>query len=222
MMQLVRLLLVEDDLQIAALVRETLEAEGHAIDHVESGAEALGLLESFPYALIVLDVMLPGQDGFQIVSRLRASQNRVPVLMLTAREALEDRVRGLELGADDYLVKPFALSELRARIHALLRRSKGEADNRVFKGSLVLDIATRRAWWQGEGLKLTGREYALLEFLALHAGGYYPREALLEHVWPGESSVDPRTVDTYIRYLRRKLGDTAIETVRGLGYTFRG
>ena len=217
-----RLLVVEDDPRVASLIQETLEAEGYALDHAETGTEAAGLLQSFPYDLAVLDVMLPGQDGFEVLADLRQSKSRTPVLMLTARDALEDRVRGLELGADDYLVKPFALAELRARVRALLRRSKGEADNRVTVGRLQLELSGRRAWWNGEELKLTGREYALLEFLALNAGGYYPREALLEHVWPGEASIDPRTVDTYIRYLRRKLGDEAIQTVRGLGYTFRG
>lgn len=217
-----RLLLVEDDPDVGALVSEALEAQGYALDWARDGQEALNMLESYPYDLVVLDVMLPRADGFSVVGRLRAMKNRVPVLMLTARDALEDRVRGLELGADDYLLKPFALAELRARVRALLRRSKGEAGNAVQVGRLRLSLETRQAWWEDSELKLTGREYALLEFLALHAGGYYPREALLEHVWPGDSSTDARTVDTYIRYLRRKLGDEAIETVRGLGYTFRG
>lgn len=217
-----RLLLVEDDPQVGALVKEALEAEGYALDWAEDGRQALAMLENYPYDLVVLDVMLPHADGFTVVSEMRAHKNRVPVLMLTARDALEDRVRGLELGADDYLLKPFALAELRARVRALLRRSKGEAANEVKVGRLRLSLETRQAWWEDRELQLTGREYALLEFLALHAGGFYPRDVLMDHVWPGDSATDPRTVDTYIRYLRRKLGDQAIQTVRGLGYTFRG
>lgn len=217
-----RLLLVEDDQEVASLIQETLGAEGYAIDHASSGNQAQELLQDFPYDLMVLDVMLPGPDGFSVLAGLRQNHNTLPVLMLTARDALSDRVRGLEQGADDYLVKPFALAELRARVKALLRRSKGEAHNQVRTGRLQLNLSSRQAWWSEREIKLTGREYALLEFLALHSGGYYPRETLLEHVWPGDTSIDPRTVDTYIRYLRRKLSDEAIETVRGLGYTFRG
>lgn len=217
-----RLLLVEDDPEVGALVKEALEAESYALDWAKDGLEATSFIQIYPYDLVVLDGMLPGLDGFEVLHILRSSKNRVPVLMLTARDGLEDRVKGLELGADDYLTKPFALAELRARVRALLRRSAGAADNLLEVGRLKLDLSSRLAWWSGESLGLSGREYGLLEFLALHAGGYYPREILMEHVWPGDSSVGARVVDTYIRYLRRKLGDDAIETVKGLGYTFRG
>ncbi len=161
-------------------------------------------------------------NGFDIVQHLRGHRNKVPVLMLTARDGIDDRVKGLELGADDYLVKPFHLTELRARTRALLRRSKGEANNLIEIGRLKLNLSQQRVYWQNKEVMLSGREYALLEFFALNDGGYYKREKLLEHVWSGELSIDPRTVDTYIRYLRRKLGDDAIETVRGLGYSFKG
>lgn len=217
-----RLLLVEDDPEVGALVKEALEAESYALDWAKDGLEATSFIQIYPYDLVVLDGMLPGLDGFEVLHILRSSKNLVPVLMLTARDGLEDRVKGLELGADDYLTKPFALAELRARVRALLRRSAGAADNLLEVGRLKLDLSSRLAWWSGESLGLSGREYGLLEFLALHAGGYYPREILMEHVWPGDSSVGARVVDTYIRYLRRKLGDDAIETVKGLGYTFRG
>ncbi|MCA9836110.1 MAG: response regulator transcription factor [Trueperaceae bacterium] len=217
-----RILVVEDDLAIAELVKEDLEAQGFAVDWAQDGDEAYSLSRSFPYDLLVLDIMLPGQNGFELTKKLRTEKAKVPVLMLTARDGIEDRVKGLELGADDYLVKPFHLTELRARVMALLRRSKGEADNSIQVGRLKLDISRRQVVWQGESISLSGREYALLEFFALHADGFYPREKLLEHVWPGEASIDPRTVDTYIRYLRRKLGDDAIETVRNIGYRFRG
>lgn len=217
-----RVLVVEDDLGIGELVSDELKREGYAVDWAQDGLEALSLSESFPYDLLVLDVMLPGVDGFTIAKTLRIKKQTVPILMLTARDGIDDRVKGLELGADDYLVKPFHLKELRARVRALLRRSQGEASNSIEVGRLKLELARKQVSWSGAEIELSGREYRLLEFLALHAGGFYSREDLLEHVWSGEASVDPRTVDTYILYLRRKLSNDAIETVRNLGYTFRG
>ncbi|WP_038044014.1 response regulator transcription factor [Thermus tengchongensis] len=217
-----RLLVVEDNPEVAALVVQALEGAGWAVDAATGAAEAWSLLRSFPYDLLVLDLFLPDGDGLDLLRRLRGEGHRLPVLILTARDAPEARVRGLEEGADDYLVKPFYPSELVARARALLRRARGEAANRVRVGRLELDLELRRAWWEGRPVRLSGREYALLEFLALHAEGYFPREVLLEKVWPGEASVEPRTVDTYIRYLRRKLAEEAIETVRNLGYRFRG
>ncbi len=217
-----RILVVEDDPGIGELVCEDLRDQGYAVDWAQDGDEALSLSESFPYDLLVLDIMLPGVDGFTIAKTLRLKKQTVPILMLTARDGIEDRVKGLELGADDYLVKPFHLKELRARVRALLRRSQGEASNTVEVGRLKLELAKKQAWWQDIELELSGREYSLLEFLVLHAGGFYSREVLLEHVWAGELSIEPRTVDTYILYLRRKLSSDAIETVRNLGYTFRG
>ena len=217
-----RILVVEDDRGIGELVCDDLSEQGYATDWARDGDEALSLLASFPYDLVVLDLTLPGHDGFEIVGDLRRRGNKVPVLMLTARDGVEDRVKGLELGADDYLVKPFHLTEVRARVRALLRRSQGEASNQITVGRLALDVAQKRAWFAGDEVHLSGREYTVLEFLALNAGAHFSRDALLEHVWPGDSSIDPRTVDTYIRYLRRKLGDDAILTVRNLGYRFRG
>jgi len=216
-----RLLLVEDDPRVGELVKDALESEGYAVDWAESAEEGLSLIEVFPYDLVVLDVMLPAKDGFTFVAELR-KEHATPVLMLTARDALDDRVRGLEGGADDYLTKPFHLKELRARIRALLRRASGEASNLVRKGRLKLDLEAKRAWFNGREVRLSGREYALLEFLALHAGGHYSREVLLEKVWGGEEGVDPRTVDTYIRRLRVKLAEDAIVTERGLGYRLVG
>lgn len=217
-----RVLVVEDDLGVGELVTDELKGQGYAVDWAQDGDEALSLLADFPYDLVVMDIMLPGRDGFGVTKTLRDARQQVPVLMLTARDGVDDRVRGLEGGADDYLVKPFHLTELRARVRALLRRAHGEGGNEVVVGRLRLELSQKRAWWQEEEVALSGREYNLIEFLALHAGGYYPREALLEHVWPGDAGIDPRTVDTYIRYLRRKLGDDAVETVRNLGYRFRG
>jgi DNA-binding response OmpR family regulator len=217
-----RVLVVEDDLGIGELVSDELKREGYAVDWAQDGHEALSLSESFSYDLLLLDIMLPGVDGFTIAQTLRAKKQTVPILMLTARDGIDDRVKGLELGADDYLIKPFHLKELRARVRALLRRSQREASNLVDVGRLQLDLEKKQVFWQESELELSGREYALLEFLVLHANGFYTREQLLEHVWSGEATVDSRTVDTYILYLRRKLSSDAIETVRNLGYTFRG
>ena len=217
-----RILVVEDDKGVGKLVSEDLSDQGYAVDWAQDGDEAYSLLQSFPYDLLVLDVMLPGQDGFTLTRELRARKKSLPILMLTALDGLEDRVKGLQLGADDYLVKPFHLVELRARVHALLRRALGDGSNQVTVGRCVLDRSQRRAWFGGDELHLSGTEYALLEFLVLHPEGYFNRDELLEHAWPGETSVDPRTVDTYIRYLRRKLSDDAIETRRGLGYRLLG
>ncbi|RTG92397.1 response regulator transcription factor [Thermus scotoductus] len=215
-----RLLVVEDDLRVGTLVQEALEADGYAVDWAKSAEEALGLVRVFPYDLVVLDVMLPGMDGFTFLEALRR-QHKLPVLMLTARDATEDKVRGLEQGADDYLTKPFHLRELRARVRALLRRAHGQAANLVRRGRLTLDLEGKRVYWEGKEVRLSGREYALLEFLALNAGGVFPREVLLEKVWAGEEGVDPKVVDVYIYRLRQKLGQGAIETERGLGYSFR-
>ena len=135
--------------------------------------------------------MLPGQDGFTLTRELRARKKSLPILMLTALDGLEDRVKGLQLGADDYLVKPFHLVELRARVHALLRRALGDGSNQVTVGRCVLDRSQRRVWFGGDELHLSGTEYALLEFLVLHPEGYFNRDELLEHAWPGETSVDP-------------------------------
>jgi two-component system OmpR family response regulator/two-component system response regulator QseB len=222
MLPSMRVLWVEDDPEVGEMVKETLEAEGYGADWVEDGEAALGLALVFPYDLLLLDVSLPRRDGFGVLAALREAGVQAPVLMLTARDSLEDRIRGLEGGADDYLVKPFHLAELRARVRALLRRAHGEASNEVTVGRLRLDLRGRRAWWEKEELRLSGREFAILEFLALHGGSYYPRERLLEHIWPGEASVDPRSLDPYISRLRAKLAEDAIETARGLGYRFRG
>lgn len=217
-----RVLVIEDDPGIGELLDDELTSEGYAVDWAQDGDEALALCQSFPYDLLILDIMLPGTDGFTIAKTLRLKKQRVPILMLTAKDTLDDRVKGLELGADDYLVKPFHIKELRARVRALLRRSQGEASNQIDVGRLQMNLEKKQVWWQSSEVELSGREYSLLEFLALHSGGFYTRESLLEHVWSGEASIDPRTVDTYILYLRRKLSNDAIETVRNLGYTFRG
>ena len=217
-----RVLVVEDDPGVGELVQEELAALGYAVDWAQNGDEALALADLFPFDLVVLDVMLPGRDGFEVTRRLRERRNSVPVLMLTARDAVEDRVQGLELGADDYLVKPFHLTELRARVRALLRRAGGEASNEVTVGRVKVDLKQQRAWFEESEVALSATEFALLEFLALNPDAYFSREMLLERVWPGDTGINPRSVDTYVRYLRRKLADEAIETRRGIGYRLVG
>ena len=217
-----RILIVEDEPEVADLVRETLEDEGYAVDVAEDGEVALELTRSFPYDLVVLDVMLPERDGFDVTRTLRSERRAVPILMLTARDAVADRVAGLGTGADDYLVKPFHLDELRARVLALLRRAGGQPGNEMVVGRARIDLMAKRAWFGGREIRLAAREYAVLEYLALHAEGYHAREELLEHIWPGTTAIDPRTVDTYIHHLRQKLADDCIDTVRGIGYRLVG
>lgn len=217
-----RILLVEDDIAISEMLSDYLITKGFAVDLAEDGAEAYSILEMFPFDLVILDIMLPIMNGYELIKKLREDKNNVPVLMLTARDSIEDRIEGLDLGADDYLIKPFHMSELHARLLALLRRSKGKANNQIVVGRLNMNISKQTVKWQNEDISLSAREYSLLEYFALNAGKYYTRDDLLEHVWAGEDSINPRTVDTYILYLRRKLGNDAIKTFRGLGYRFSG
>lgn len=217
-----RLLLVEDEPAVRDLLREALEEAGWVVDEAWGVNEALGLVEVFPYDLVVLDLGLPDGDGQEVLSALRRRGSPIPVLILTARDAPEARIAGLEEGADDYVVKPFYPKEVVARARALLRRSRGYANNWLKVGRLELDLEGRRVFWQGREVRLSAREYALLEALALRGEGLASREWLVEKVWSGEESIDPRTVDTYIKYLRRKLAPEAIETIRGLGYRLLG
>ncbi len=217
-----RILVVEDDPGMGELVYEDLEEQGYAVDWAKDGDEALSLLKSFPYDLVVLDIMLPGLNGFEITKALREKENKVPILMLTAQDAVESRVKGLEVGADDYLVKPFYFQELRARILALLRRAQGKASNHIVVGRCELNFSQKRVWFEGAEIKLSSTEYKILSFLMSYPESYFTREELLEHAWSGEESIDPRTVDSYIYYLRRKLIGNVIETRRGAGYRFQG
>ncbi len=216
------ILVVEDDFGMGELICEDLREQGYAVDWARDGDEALSLLSSFEYDLLVLDIMLPGSNGFEVTQTLRAKGNKIPILMLTAQGDVDSLVKGLEKGADDYLSKPFNFKELRARVLALLRRSQGEASNHVSVGRCEIDLSQKRAWFNGLEINLSNTEYTLLMFLVLNAEKYFTREELLEHVWSGESNVDSRTVDTYIHYLRRKLASDVIETRRRTGYRFRG
>jgi len=220
-----RILVVEDETAISAALRRILEADGHAVDVASDGPEGLTWARSYPYDAIVLDIVLPGVDGFQVCARLRADGDRTPVLMLTARDAVDDRVAGLDAGADDYLAKPFAAAELLARLRALGRRSVGEAAPLIRNGGLEIDPATRAVRRDGVAIRLTSKEFALLEFLARHPGQVFTQERLIEAVWDADFAAESNIVEVYIRSLRRKLDDGrrdgAIETIRGAGYRLR-
>ena len=220
-----RILVVEDELKMAALIRRGLLEEGMSVDVTERGEEALWMAGSTEYDAIVLDVMLPGIDGFETCRRLRDDGVWSPVLMLTARDAVEDRVAGLDRGADDYLVKPFSFAELRARLRALARRGPVERPVVLEVGELRLDPATRQVWRRDTEISLSAKEFALLEVFMRRPEQVLSRYQLLEHAWDYEYENRSNVVDVYVRYLRQKIdrpfGADSIETVRGAGYRLR-
>jgi two-component system, OmpR family, response regulator len=220
-----RVLIVEDEPKMAALVARALREEGHAADTVAQGEDALWMAQAAPYDAIVLDVMLPGLDGFEVLRRLRQQQVWTPVLMLTARDAVGDRVGGLDAGADDYLTKPFAFSELLARLRAVARRGAVERPTVLEVGELRLDPAAHRAWRGDTELDLSAREFALLEIFMRRPGQTLSRSQLLDAVWDMAFESRSNIIDVYIRYLREKIerpfGRRSIETVRGVGYRLR-
>jgi len=217
-----RVLLAEDDAKLQRALERGLQREGYAIDVTGSGDDALRRATVYDYDAVVLDVMLPGIDGFSVCSELRSRKRWVPVLMLTARTEVRDRIRALDTGADDYLVKPFDLGELLARLRALIRRGPTERPAVLEVGALRIDPSTRAVTSSGRDVDLTGREFAVLEFLARRAGQVVSRAQLLDHVWDGHCDGSPNVVDVYVGYLRRKLEDPAgrrlIRTVRGVGF----
>jgi two-component system OmpR family response regulator len=210
---------------MARLLKRGLEEEGHAVDVGTDGPGGFWLATENNYAAIVLDVMLPGFDGFELCRRLRAAGDWTPVLMLTARDAVDDRVRGLDAGADDYLVKPFSLLELGARLRALARRDDRARPAVLSEGDLRLDPAAKRAWRGDAELQLSPKEFALLEFFLRHPGTVLTRSQILEAAWDFAYDGTSNVVDQYITYLRRKVdtpfGRQDIETVRGMGYRLR-
>ncbi len=217
-----RILLVEDELKMARALRRGLEQEGHSVDMSADGDEALARAVESEYDVIVLDVMLPGRDGFSVCRELRARGRWAPVLMLTARDAVEDRIRGLDAGADDYLVKPFAFGELLARLRALVRRGASERPPVITVGDVALDPAAHTVARDGRLVELSAREFSLLEFLMRHPGEVVSRTRILEQVWDVNYEGFSNVVDVYVGYLRRKLeqpfGRPLIRTVRGVGY----
>jgi two-component system OmpR family response regulator len=223
--QVVRILIVEDDLRLANMLRLGLEEEGFGVDLVDNGEEALAAATATPFDLVTVDVMLSGSiDGFAVCAGLRRRRIRTPVLMLTSRDAVEDRVRGLEAGADDYLVKPFAFVEFLARLRALARRHLEDRSSVLQSGTLSLDTAARELRVDGRPIKLTSKELAILEYLMHHPRRVLSRSQIEEHVWNYDLQSGSNLVDVYMGRLRRKLsaGNAAdhIVTLRGMGYRF--
>ena len=221
-----RALVVEDGPKMAALVRRGLVEEGYAADVAGTGEDALWMARSTAYDVIVLDVMLPGLDGFGVCRELRAGDIWTPILMLTARDGVQDRVVGLDAGADDYLVKPFSFAELLARLRALARRGLAERPTVLQAGSLRLDPATRQVWRGDTLVELSAKEFALLEAFLRRPGQVLSRLDLLEHAWDHAYENRSNVVDVYVGYLRAKIdrpfGRQSIDTVRGAGYRLRG
>jgi two-component system OmpR family response regulator len=215
-------LVVEDSVKTASLIKQGLEEEGYAVDVAVSGSEALSMSASYPTDAIVLDVMLPDEDGFEVCRRIREAGTWSPILMLTALDDVHDRVRGLDVGADDYLTKPFAFTELTARLRALLRRGQEQRPAILQVGDLSLDPSTRVVRRGRTAIDLTAKEFAVLEFFLRHPGEVLTRMRLIEHVWDFAYDGSSNVVDVYVKYLREKIdrpfGLNSITTVRGAGY----
>ena len=220
-----RVLIVEDHAKMAALIQRGLRKEAMAVDVTANGEDALWMADATEYDAIVLDVMLPGVDGFEVCRRLREKGVWAPILMLTARDAVRDRVAGLDSGADDYLVKPFSYAELLARLRALVRRGPAERPAELSVGGLRLDPAQHKVWRGDSEISLSAKEFAILETFMRRPGEVLSRFQLLEHAWDYEYENRSNVVDSYIRLLRRKIdqpfGTKSIETVRGAGYRLR-
>lgn len=220
-----RILVVEDEKKVAGFVKKGLEEESYAVDVAYDGEEALNLLKTYPYDLVILDLMLPKKDGFQVLKEFRDSGGDAPVLILTAKDSVEDVVKGFDLGADDYLRKPFSFLELLARVRALLRRRKGESQSVLRVGDLEVNLTDRRVFRGGKEIELTSREFALLEFLVRNRGRVLTRTMIAEHVWNQNFDSGSNVIDVYINYLRKKIDHgfdkKLIKTIRGVGYMIR-
>ena len=220
-----RLLVVEDEKKLNDLITKKLEKEYYGVDSCFDGEEAVRYVEGTEYDAIILDIMLPKLDGFEVIKRIRAKKNKVPILLLTARDNIDDKVKGLDYGADDDLVKPFIFEELMARIRVLLRRNSGNADNVVTIANLKVDLDAKTVFRDDLLIKLSGREYSILEYLIRNKGKILSRERIEDHIWNYDYEGGTNVIDVYIRYLRKKIDDSytpkLIHTIRGLGYVLR-
>ena len=216
-----RILVIEDEPDLLSTLAKALREEGYAVDTAADGEEGSFKAESWEYDAVVLDVMLPKRDGWQVLASLR-KKKRTPVLMLTARDAFTDRVRGLDTGADDYVVKPFDLPELFARLRALIRRAAGQTQSKITIAGVIIDLAARTVSKESQPVTLTAREYALLEMLALHRGKVVTRTMLYEHLFDEDDSTLSILLDVHVSNIRKKLGPEFITTRRGHGYCIEG
>ncbi len=220
-----RVLVVEDEPKLNELVSGKLELEHYCVDRCLNGIDALDYIRCAEYDLVILDILLPGMDGLEVLRQLRSERNLTPVLMLTAKDAVEDRVRGLDAGADDYLGKPFAFDELLARVRAMIRRSSQGVSSVFQTADLVVDCQARTVSRGGVSISLTGKEFDILEYLIRNSGAVLSREKIGRHIWNYDYEGGSNVVDVYIRYLRKKLDDgfspKLIHTVRGAGYVLR-
>lgn len=212
-----RVLVVEDEPDLRRVLAQALREDGYAVDEAATGTDGLFKASAWDYDAILLDVMLPELDGMSLLSRLR-KQKSTPVLMLTARDAISDRVRGLDLGADDYVLKPFNLIELLARVRALIRRSLGQSDGTIQIGEIVIDTARKAVTLAGESVVLTAREYAILEMLALRRGQVVTKAQIYDHIFDENDDSLSNLIEVHVSNIRKKLGKDLIETRRGLGY----
>jgi DNA-binding response OmpR family regulator len=217
-----RILIAEDEAGMASFLDKGLRSRGYATTVVEDGAAATAIATDEDFDLVILDLGLPDIDGLSVLRELRRRGERLPVLILTARDDLGDKVEGLDAGANDYVTKPFKLDELLARVRVQLREGRGGEPTVLEAGGVTLDVRTRKAMLRGEAIDLTAREFTMLETFMTHAGQVLSREQLLAHVWGYDYDPGSNVVEVYIRYLRRKLGDELIETVRGMGYRMPG
>ena len=220
-----RILLVEDNKSILKATAKSLEKSGYSVDLCDDGLDAQAFILLTEYDCIILDIMLPGKDGLSILKEMRKKGNRTPVLLLTARDSIEDRVDGLDSGADDYLVKPFSLEELQARLRALLRRQDTDRKNELTIADLVADLTKHEVFRAGREIELTSKEFAILEYLLRNKGAVLSRDQIVEHVWNYDFDCSSNIVDVYIRHLRSKIDDgfdaKLITTIRGSGYTIK-
>ena len=220
-----RLLVVEDEENLRTVIRKRLMKEGYSVDACDDGQEALDYMAVSPYDTVILDIMMPKMSGMEVLKKMRAGGDQTPVLFLTAKDGIEDRVKGLDSGADDYLVKPFALQELLARLRVLIRRRADQVSDVITVGDLQVDCIARTAARGGQGIALSAKEFAVLEYLARNAGVVLSRERISQGVWNYDYEGGSNVVDVYIRYLRKKIDEghpaKLIHTVRGVGYVLR-
>jgi DNA-binding response OmpR family regulator len=220
-----RVLIVEDDQNLAETIKSGLEESGYAVDWVSDGFSGLDMVSAYSYDVIILDIMLPGMDGFTICQKIRSKHIDSPILILTARYRESDKVQGLDCGADDYLVKPFSYPELYARVRALIRRRNGSHTTQIIVGQLELDLTLKKVEYAGAGINLTAREYAILEYLLVNRNGVVTREMLEEHIWDCEHGAFSNVVEVLISRIRKKLDpedkEAVIKTVKGLGYVIK-